>query len=406
MKTSGRVLPIVVALLTLRVALTLAQTPTPSGPSDKPAPPFAPSWAQFAGWEVFTQKDCGKCHAVRGVGGKVGPDLGRLQGGKSFFEVGAGLWNHLPKMGARMREMGIDRATLTPREAANLIAFLFAAQYGDESGNAAKGEKLFASKQCSTCHMIGGKGGRVGPELDKTRRALAPVSVAAAMWNHGPGMAEAMKTQGISRPALEDRELLDIITYLQDASTDTGESEQVIPGTPERGRALFTEKKCASCHAVGGRGPRVGPDLGTPGHHLSLTGFATRMWRHQPAMARQMEARKAEMPTLSGQDVADLLSYLYVSRYFEPAANADRGRAVAKEKGCLVCHSVRGQGSKRAADLVKSQNVRTPQALIAGMWNHSRLMERAAAGQGVEWPTLTGQELSDLSAYLGREARR
>jgi mono/diheme cytochrome c family protein len=369
--------------------------------TDKPAKPFAPEWAQFAGWDVFTSKGCGKCHRVRGVGGAVGPDLGRIKTGKSFFDIGADLWNHLPKMGAKMREVGVERPTLTPRDAANVIAFLFTAQYMDESGNAASGEKLFASKGCARCHAVGDKSdARVGPNLDRIKRASSPVVVAATMWNHGPEMTLAMKWEGVPRPTLEGKELLDIVAYVQSVSKDTGETEQVVPGTPERGHKIFVEKKCATCHAVGGKGPRVGPDLGTSGHHVSLTEFAARMWNHQPAMLERMKQRAITPPKLTGQEMADVLAYLYVSRYFESEGKADRGRALAQDKGCLGCHSVRGVGEKVGADFARSQLVRTPSGLVAGMWNHSGLMERAAEKRSVAWPALTGQELADLSAYF------
>ena len=53
----------------------------------------------LAGWNVYAEKGCGRCHAVRGVGGSGGPDLARMQGAKAFFYIGAAMWNHLPKMG-------------------------------------------------------------------------------------------------------------------------------------------------------------------------------------------------------------------------------------------------------------------------------------------------------------------
>jgi mono/diheme cytochrome c family protein len=395
------------ALLVLlaTAAVAPAQAPAPGAPSappsaGRPAVPFAPEWAQIAGFDVFAKKDCGKCHSVRGVGGKVGPDLARTAGGTSFFAIGASLWNHVPKMGARMREAGLDRATLTSRETADLIAFLFTAQYGDESGDAASGAKLFASKGCAACHAIAGSGGTVGPELDKVKRARSPVLVAAALWNHGPQMAQAFADKNVSRPQIEGKELLDIVAYVQSVSKDAGETEQIIPGTPERGRKLFSDKRCVACHAVGGRGGRIGPDLGTARHHVSLTEFATRMWNHQEPMAQRMKEQRIEPPKLTGQDMADILAYLYVSRYFDPEGNAARGAALVKEKGCLGCHTARGAGGQGAGDFARSTVVQTAPGLVAGMWNHSRLMERAARERSVAWPTLTGEELSDLSAYF------
>ena len=53
----------------------------------------------------------------------------------------------------------------------------------------------------------------------------------------------------------------------------------------------------------------------------------------------------------------------------------------------------------------RSALVGSPERLIAGMWNHSRLMEEQATARGVAWPVLTGPELGDLAAYLGTLAR-
>ena len=370
-------------------------------PPARPALPFPPDWAQLEGFKVFADKGCGGCHAVRGFGPTVGPDLGRSQGLRSFFGVAAAMWNHLPRMGAQMREARVERARLTPGEASNLVAFLFTAQYQDELGDPKSGETLFTSKGCAKCHALAGRGGLVGPALDRLKNVNSPVIVAAAMWNHGPQMAEAMAAVAAPRPTFEAQELLDLIAHVTEAARDPGApTQQIVPGTPERGRRLFADKKCAACHAVGGQGPRVGPDLGRPGHHVSLTAFAARMWNHAPAMAEKMRERKIEVPKLSGQEMADVLAYLYVSRYFEPAPSAARGRQLVQDKGCTTCHSVAGKGGKAGADFATSSVVRTPAGLVAGMWNHSRLMEAAAQKREVAWPMLTGPELGDIAAYL------
>lgn len=372
-----------------------------------PTPPFAPEWGMLAGFDVFARKGCGKCHAVRGLGDGVGPDLGRIAAGTSFFDLGAAMWNHLPRMGARMREARVERPTLNPRELSDLVAFLFTAQYFDELGDPAAGERLFTAKGCVRCHQVGGAGGRVGPALDALKRANSPVLVAAAMWNHGPQMAETMKSLGVERPRFEGREMVDLIAYVVQAARDPGgETQQVVPGTPARGEKLFAEKHCAACHAVGGRGGKVGPDLGHRGHHVSLTRFAALMWNHGPAMWARMKERGLEVPRLTGQDVADILAYLYTAHYFDQAASPRRGEQLLADKGCLTCHRVRGKGGTLAADFATSTVVGTPASVVAAMWNHSVYMEEKAARMKVSWPLLTGQELADLTAYLNSLGRR
>jgi mono/diheme cytochrome c family protein len=366
-----------------------------------PAPPFAPSWGLLAGWDVFAKKGCGGCHALRGFGPVTGPDLGRINSGTGFYDVGAAMWNHLPRMGEQMRAQRMDRPTLTATDVENVIAFVFTARYFDELGDGRTGQKLFVSKRCVTCHSVGGAGGKVGPPLDGLKRANSPVLVAAALWNHGPEMAETMKAQGIQRPSFNGRELVDVIAYIVQAAKDTpGETAQVVPGTPSNGQALFVQKQCATCHAIGGTGGSVGPDLGKRSQHVSLTQFAARMWNHGPAMWAKMKERNIAIPKLSGQEMADVLALLYTKDYFDARPNPARGAQLVRDRGCTTCHAVGGQGGKSAADFSTSTVTSSPSSVVAAMWNHSARMEATAEAKAVVWPMLTGSELGDITAYL------
>jgi len=396
-KRCARHLASVCCLVFVWFAAAWAQQPPPS----QPPLPFAPDWALLAGWDVYAKKGCGQCHGVRSASeGRAAPDLARIQSATGFFDLGAAMWNHLPLMGTKMREMGIERPTLTPLELANVLAFIFTAQYGDELGNPKTGERLFTAKGCVQCHSVGGKGGSVGPALDALKRMNSPVLVAARMWNHGPRMAATMQAKGIERPTFKRNELVDIIAYITTTAKDPGgDSAQIVPGTPERGATLFREKQCAVCHTIGGKGGKVGPELGRA-HHVSLTQFAGLMWNHGPAMWARMKERGIEVPQLTGQEMADIVAYLYTSHYFDPAAGSSaRGQQVV-QKGCVACHSVRGKGGKVAADFATSNVVGSPAALVAAMWNHSRSMEDQAAKQGFKLPKLKGQELADVAAYF------
>jgi cytochrome c2 len=154
------------------------------------------------------------------------------------------------------------------------------------------------------------------------------------------------------------------------------------------------------CHSVGGKGGKVGPELGRA-YHVSLTQFAGLMWNHGPAMWARMKERGIEVPSLTGQEMADIVAHLYTSHYFDPAAgNSARGQQVLQSKGCVACHSVRGKDGKVAGDFSTSGVVGSPSALIAAMWNHSREMEDQAQKRGIKLQTIKGQELADLATYL------
>ena len=122
-------------------------------------PLFSPTQDPLAGSRVFGAKGCVKCHAVNGVGGKVGPDLGRLPRPRSFYDLAAALWNHAPRMAERMRELGIARPQLDARETGDLVAFLFTLDYFDPRGTPEVGRRLFTEKRCIACHQVGGVGG-------------------------------------------------------------------------------------------------------------------------------------------------------------------------------------------------------------------------------------------------------
>lgn len=376
----------VVGLVSL---LVLAATPL--GAQERPEHPFAPTFANLRGGRVFTDKGCGLCHAVRGLGGMAGPDLSQVER-KGFFDFGAAMSNHL-------RGVNIRKPPLSAEDVTGLIAFLFTLQYQDVPGDPKAGETLFGTKGCVQCHEVGGKGGRRGPSLDFLKSANSPVLVAAALWNHGPDMGAKLEASGVQRPTFEGQELADIISYIVAAARDPGGgAERVVPGVPERGQKLFAAKRCVACHSAAGKGGKVGPELAR-GHHVSLTRFAALMWNHAPGMWAQMEARGIQVPRLKGQEMADIVAFLYVSQYFDEPGNRDRGRTVAETKGCLTCHPAGGRGGKIGADLGTYQAARSSSALVAALWNHPRYLE--ARRQEVPWPLLTGEELADLSTYLG-----
>ena len=362
-------------------------------------PVLSSSQDPLAGSRVFGSKGCVKCHSVNGVGGKVAPDLARTMRPRSFVDLATAMWNHLPNMTDRMKQLGIARPQLDSKEAGDLVGFLYTLNYFDPPGSADAGKRLFSEKRCIVCHTVRGAGGVVGPNLDHLQQFRSPIFVASAMWNHGPQMAEKMKERRIERPTFTAKELQDLIAYLAPA---TGGPEEgplyVLPGRAESGRQLFAEKRCVECHAVGGAGGRVGPDLVERGVRQSPTEFAATIWNKAPAMAAAMQSRGISLPQLTPEQMADIVAYLYSVRYFA-SGRVQQGYAVASQKGCLNCHALRGERGKTASDLTKAKGLDSPPAVLAALWNHT-LVTPTVSGKKLDWPGFTPQEMADLIAML------
>jgi mono/diheme cytochrome c family protein len=359
-----------------------------------PAQPlFSPTQDPLAGSRVFGTKGCVKCHSINGVGGKVGPDLGRIPRPRSFYDLATSLWNHAPQMAGRMAQLGISRPQLDAREAGDLVAFLFTLDYFDPPGNAEAGRRLFTERRCVVCHQVGGTGGVVGPSLDFLKQYGTPIFLATSMWNHGPEMSEAMKAKGIPRPTLKDTELRDLIGYINSASPLLPQGPlYVLPGRATEGRLLFAQRRCIECHGVA--------DLAERGLHRSLSQFVAAMWNKAPAMIEAMRIRGVTVPRLQPEEMADIVAYLYSVRYFAKAGDPKAGVQVATQKGCLGCHSLYGERGKIASDLARAKGLESPAAVLSALWNHAFISEPKPARDKAPWPEFRSEEMADLVAYL------
>jgi mono/diheme cytochrome c family protein len=364
-------------------------------------PLFGPTQDPLTGSRIFGEKGCSKCHAIFGVGGTSGPDLSRLPRARSFYDLGAAMWNHLPKMTEQMRKAGIARPYLSPSEAGDLIAFLYTVNYFEPAADPKEGRQVFMQKRCVTCHQAGGTGGVIGPSLDSLGQYSSPISFATAMWNHGPSMAEAMRVRGIERPRFNEAEFRNLIAFIR-ASSPLGGKEPlyILPGRPNQGQSLFVQKGCIECHSVKGRGGQPGGELAQREIKLSMVQFAVNMWNKAPAMTKEMARRKIALPQLQPAEMADIIAYLYSVQYFAKPGDPRRGQQLAANKGCLSCHSVAGKGGKLGPDFGRTKELDQPVTVVAAMWNHASSMEEKMREKSITWPVFTEQEMGDLVAYL------
>jgi cytochrome c oxidase cbb3-type subunit 3 len=173
-------------------------------------PLFAQEKNPFAGdakvakvGESQFRANCAFCHGLGARGGGRGPDLTRAQ--KKHGNTDADLFRTInegvpgtamPPNGATQQGVG-----MTEQEIWQVITYIRSVQVktpAQVAGNATHGKALFYGDAiCSTCHMINGKGGRLGPDLTTAASARSLDYLIDSMRNPSrrlaQGISEAMK---------------------------------------------------------------------------------------------------------------------------------------------------------------------------------------------------------------------
>jgi len=266
---------------------------------------------KLRGAQLLRAKGCMYCHAVRGLGGDKGSDLSKVAGVDTPILWTQAMWNHAPKMEVLMREAGVAWPRFQGREMNDLLSYIRDVSSGPRRersllpASPERGWKLFQSKSCINCHVVSGKGGRVGPELGPGRPIpLTVIQFAGLMWNHSPEMWKAQSTRNISRPTFEGQEIADLVAFL--ASLRYFEPV----GSAHMGKTIFVERDCGRCHGAAAEGDRQGPALRRRGRTYSTVALATALWSHGPNMYKRTKELKIPWPMLADSDVGNLISFL------------------------------------------------------------------------------------------------
>ena len=146
--------------------------------------------------------NCAFCHGLGARGGGRGPDLTRTP--KKHGESDAEIFNTInncvpgtamPPNGATQQGVG-----MTEEEIWQVITYIRSVEQkpAAAAGNASRGRELFyGSSACSTCHMMNGKGGRLGPDLTTAGTARSSSYLIESVRNPSKrlaqGISEAMK---------------------------------------------------------------------------------------------------------------------------------------------------------------------------------------------------------------------
>jgi len=243
------------------------------------------------GKQVFEQKHCAECHSLKTPARGPGQPVANWKSLSDPIALVEAMWNHSSDMKTELAQRQKVWVALTGQELTDLTVYLqnlpslAGATPELTLPDPATGKPLF-DQNCAQCH-------KDSLALDRRFSNQTLLDVAAEMWNHIPRM--------IAAPVLSADEMRRIVAY-------AWERQYLGPsGNVAKGRKVFTEKRCASCHDDPGakdarfsRGERVF----TP---LSMIPV---VWAHGPRMLEEMKRKGVAWPHLTSEDVTNLAAFL------------------------------------------------------------------------------------------------
>jgi cytochrome c oxidase cbb3-type subunit 3 len=124
--------------------------------------------------EYQFRSNCAFCHGLGARGGGRGPDLRRAQKhhGNTDAEIFHNIHDGITGTAMPAATNGGIGVGMSDEEIWQVVTYLRSVEKkatAAETGSAAHGKELFyGTASCGTCHMVNGKGGRLGPDLSST----------------------------------------------------------------------------------------------------------------------------------------------------------------------------------------------------------------------------------------------
>lgn len=371
---------------------------------------------------LFGMSRCVSCHALNGVGGTLGPDLGRIS--LKVRPAWLRAWLRNPR--AYQPNTKMPRYRFTERQLTALVAYLGALgrdearpqddelpRFTDEEIR--KGTKLMEEYGCLGCHDPVGQelvGGKVGADLtvfgDKTvddldfgdvltvERSL-PAWVQAKLQDPRSFSTERiqLKMPDFGFTPEQARALSTVLLgFTGDRPPDayirvrpTNESH----GPPGEFGRIVSDLNCLTCHEIDGRGGDLAPALSHEGSRANAAWL--REFLRNPYTLRPTLVERMPRFNLSDAEIEVIVRYMktVLVRDDIPAdlpagqlsgeADILEGKRLYEEKyQCQTCHQIDYQGGTMGPELISSDTSigqrRTPGWIYAWIRNPRALDPR------------------------------
>jgi len=243
------------------------------------------------GKQAFAAKHCTECHGIATSNSSGAPPVAKWESLGDPVILAQQMWNHGPKMREAFAQKKLKFAPLTAQELTDMLVYL---QNLPETRDLAanfqfpptdSGEALVQSKGCTGCHLH---------KWDTVFHNQTLTEIAVAMWNHQPNMKQPP-------PTFTQEEMRQILGYIWSRQYFLGQ------GNAERGKKVFTEKNCATCHNDPASGA---PKLAKGKDAYSDITMVSVLWDHGPRMLELMGQKKLPWPRFSAEQMSDLIAYL------------------------------------------------------------------------------------------------
>jgi cytochrome c2 len=242
---------------------------------------------------AFTALHCADCHGITSSPLAGAPPVAKWESLSDALVLAQQMWNHGAKMHEAFAQRKLAWGRLSGQELTDMLVYL--QNLPETKGRATKfeippaegGEKLFQSKGCANCHA-----GATGLENMLKNQTLTDIAV--DMWDHQPNMKQPS-------PELSADEMRQLVSYIWARQYYKGN------GSAERGKKVFAEKKCTTCHDDPASGaPKLGRGKDA---HSDITMVAA-LWGHGPRMLEMMAMKKIAWPRFTAQEMTDVIAYL------------------------------------------------------------------------------------------------